>query len=183
MCPQISIDDRIAEIIRQRVGQESGQSLVRLLGKCWKTVNLPSGERTPNPAGREAASADMGSYMKLKDEWAGGNGRTTLKETRQLSGGNQQKVIVAKWLEHDSEIVIFDEPTQGIDVGTKHEIYVIIDQLVESGHSVIVISSDLDELMGIADRMYVMSEGEIAGELKRNEFNKEVILDLASGKR
>ena len=104
------------------------------------------------------------------------------KETRLLSGGNQQKVIVAKWLESESDIVIFDEPTQGIDVGTKHEIYMIIDQLVESGHSVIVVSSDLEELMGIADRMYVMSEGEIMGELNRADFNKEVILDLASGR-
>ena len=104
------------------------------------------------------------------------------KETRQLSGGNQQKVIVAKWLESESDIVIFDEPTQGIDVGTKHEIYMIIDQLVETGHSVIVVSSDLEELMGIADRMYVMSEGEIMGELERSQFNKEVILDLASGR-
>ncbi|MCR5066960.1 MAG: sugar ABC transporter ATP-binding protein [Erysipelotrichaceae bacterium] len=107
---------------------------------------------------------------------------TIEKETRQLSGGNQQKVIVAKWLESESDIVIFDEPTQGIDVGTKHEIYMIIDQLVETGHSVIVVSSDLEELMGIADRMYVMSEGEIMGELERNQFNKEVILDLASGR-
>ncbi|MBO4219083.1 MAG: sugar ABC transporter ATP-binding protein, partial [Erysipelotrichaceae bacterium] len=107
---------------------------------------------------------------------------TIEKETRQLSGGNQQKVIVAKWLESESDIVIFDEPTQGIDVGTKHEIYMIIDQLVESGHSVIVVSSDLEELMGIADRMYVMSEGEIMGELERSQFNKELILDLASGR-
>ena len=107
---------------------------------------------------------------------------TIEKETRLLSGGNQQKVIVAKWLESESDIVIFDEPTQGIDVGTKHEIYMIIDRLAETGHSVIVVSSDLEELMGIADRMYVMSEGEIMGELERSQFNKEVILDLASGR-
>ena len=107
---------------------------------------------------------------------------TIEKETRLLSGGNQQKVIVAKWLESESDIVIFDEPTQGIDVGTKHEIYMIIDRLAETGHSVIVVSSDLEELMGIADRMYVMSEGEIMGELELSQFNKEVILDLASGR-
>ena len=71
----------------------------------------------------------------------------------------------------------------GIDVGTKHEIYMIIEQLAETGHSVIVVSSDLEELMGIADRMYVMSEGEIMGELERSEFNKEVILDMASGRK
>jgi len=108
---------------------------------------------------------------------------TIEKEIRHLSGGNQQKVIVAKWLESESNIVIFDEPTQGIDVGTKHEIYMIIEQLAETGHSVIVVSSDLEELMGIADRMYVMSEGEIMGELERSEFNKEVILDMASGRK
>lgn len=104
------------------------------------------------------------------------------KETRLLSGGNQQKVIVAKWLESESDIIIFDEPTQGIDVGTKHEIYVIIEDLINQGHSVIVVSSDLEELMGISDRMYVMAEGEIMGELERSEFDKKVILDLASGR-
>ncbi|MGI6607394.1 MAG: sugar ABC transporter ATP-binding protein [Erysipelotrichaceae bacterium] len=105
------------------------------------------------------------------------------REIKLLSGGNQQKVIVAKWLECDSDIVIFDEPTQGIDVGAKHDIYLLIDELVESGNSVIVISSDLDEIMSISDRMYIMSEGEIVGCMERKEFNKERILDLSSGKR
>ena len=105
------------------------------------------------------------------------------KETRQLSGGNQQKVIIAKWLESNSDIIIFDEPTQGIDVGTKHEIYLIIDRLIQEGHSVIIVSSELEELMGIADRILVMSEGELMGSLDRAEFNKEKILDLASGRR
>lgn len=104
-------------------------------------------------------------------------------ETQHLSGGNQQKVIVAKWLASDCKIIIFDEPTQGIDVGTKHEIYTIIEELVEEGCSVIVVSSEFEELMGIADHIVVMSEGELVGSLEQSEYNKQLLLDLASGRR
>ncbi|MBQ6559674.1 MAG: sugar ABC transporter ATP-binding protein, partial [Erysipelotrichaceae bacterium] len=76
-----------------------------------------------------------------------------------------------------------DEPTRGIDVGTKHEIYVMIDQLVKEGCSVIMVSSENEELMGMADRIAVMSEGEIVGFLNRDEYDKEKMLDMASGKR
>lgn len=105
------------------------------------------------------------------------------QDTQYLSGGNQQKVVVAKWLATDSDILIFDEPTRGIDVGARHEIYLILDELVREGRSVIMVSSDFEELIGMADRIVVMSEGEIAGFLNRDEYDKEVLLDLASGKR
>lgn len=105
------------------------------------------------------------------------------KEVQHLSGGNQQKVIVGKWLATNSEIIIFDEPTRGIDVGTKHEIYEIINQLADEGHSILMVSSEFEELIGVADRIVVMSEGKLAGQVTRDQFNKELLLDMASGDR
>lgn len=105
------------------------------------------------------------------------------KEVQYLSGGNQQKVIVGKWLDTDSEIIIFDEPTRGIDVGTKHEIYAIINRLADEGHAILMVSSEFEELMGVADRILVMAEGELVGSVEKADFNKEVLLDMASGKR
>ena len=105
------------------------------------------------------------------------------KEVQYLSGGNQQKVIVAKWLATQSDIIIFDEPTRGIDVGAKHEIYDIIDQLADKGHGILVVSSEFEELIGIADRILVLSEGRSMGIVEKAQFNKEYLLDLASGNR
>ncbi|MBE6047583.1 MAG: sugar ABC transporter ATP-binding protein [Clostridium sp.] len=96
-----------------------------------------------------------------------------------LSGGNQQKVVLAKWLNSDSDIFIYDEPTKGIDVGTKAEIYEIMNDLVRKGKVVIIISSELSELLGMSDRIYVMSEGRIAGELNRKDATQEEIMRLA----
>ena len=98
-----------------------------------------------------------------------------------LSGGNQQKVVLAKWLFADCKVVIFDEPTRGIDVGAKVEIYKLMNQLVEEGIGVIMISSELPEILGMADRIYVMHEGEIVGEMLRKDATQEKIIYLASG--
>ena len=101
-----------------------------------------------------------------------------------LSGGNQQKVLLAKWMFADPDILILDEPTRGIDVGAKYEIYCIINDLVAAGKSVIMISSELPEVLGMSDRIYVMNEGKIAGELKKEEATQEKIMAciLKSGK-
>lgn len=93
-----------------------------------------------------------------------------------LSGGNQQKVLLAKWMFADPDVLILDEPTRGIDVGAKYEIYCIINQLVAEGKSVIMISSELPEVLGMCDRIYVMNEGRIVGELAREEASQEVIM-------
>ncbi len=93
-----------------------------------------------------------------------------------LSGGNQQKVLLAKWMFADPEVLILDEPTRGIDVGAKYEIYCIINQLVAEGKSVIMISSELPEVLGMCDRIYVMNEGRIVGELSREEASQESIM-------
>lgn len=98
-----------------------------------------------------------------------------------LSGGNQQKVILAKWLMLSPEILIVDEPTRGIDVGAKKEIYELLNELKSNGKAIIVISSDLPEVLGISDRIMVMSEGKISGELSREEASQEAIMKLAVG--
>ncbi len=97
-----------------------------------------------------------------------------------LSGGNRQKVVLARWLLTKAKVLIFDEPTNGIDVGVRFEIYRIIHQLAADGLGIIVISSDMLELLGICDRIVVMSEGRVAGELGRNEATQERIMELAA---
>jgi len=97
-----------------------------------------------------------------------------------LSGGNQQKVVLGKWLNTDASIFIFDEPTKGIDVGAKAEIYELITQLASQGKTIIVVSSEIPELLGVSDRMYVMCEGRITGELSREEADAESIMKLAT---
>ena len=97
-----------------------------------------------------------------------------------LSGGNQQKVVIAKTLAANSRIVIFDEPTRGIDVSAKQEIYALMNDLAEKGNALIMVSSDMPELLGMCDRIIVISEGAKTGELTRSEFDQNRILDLAS---
>ena len=98
-----------------------------------------------------------------------------------LSGGNQQKVVLAKSLAAESDILIFDEPTRGIDVGAKQEIYQLMCELADHGNAILMISSDMEELLGMSDRIIVLSEGKLAGEVKKEQFSQDYILDLASG--
>ena len=105
---------------------------------------------------------------------------TLEQKVKNLSGGNQQKVIIAKWLASEPTLVIFDEPTRGIDVGAKSEIYALVNSLVESGKAVLMISSEMEEVMGMSDRILVLRDGRIVGELERKEFNQETIMGLAS---
>ncbi len=98
-----------------------------------------------------------------------------------LSGGNQQKVVLAKWLALSPKVLIFDEPTRGIDVGAKSEIYALIRKLAGEGVSIIAISSEMEEALGISDRMAVMHEGRIAGILNRDQFTEEAVMRLATG--
>jgi putative multiple sugar transport system ATP-binding protein len=98
------------------------------------------------------------------------------QQTVNLSGGNQQKVVLSKWLFADPEILILDEPTRGIDVGAKYEIYTIINQLADAGKGVLVISSEMPELLGMCDRIYVMNEGALIAELDAGEASQEKIM-------
>ncbi len=101
--------------------------------------------------------------------------------TVNLSGGNQQKVVVAKTMAADLDIIFFDEPTKGIDVGARHEIYTLMNEMAAEGKAIVMISSDMEEVLGMSDRILVLSEGRISGELTKENFSQENVLTLASG--
>ena len=100
-----------------------------------------------------------------------------------LSGGNQQKVVLAKWLSMRPNLLIFDEPTRGIDVGAKSEIYSVMRSLADAGVAILMISSDMEEVIGVSDRIAVMHEGQISGFLDRSEFTEQNVLMLAVGNK
>ena len=108
--------------------------------------------------------------------------RTSTSRSGTLSGGNQQKVVLARWLSMQPRLIIFDEPTRGIDVGAKNEIYELMRALADRGVAILMISSDMEEVIGVSDRIAVMHEGEISGFLERSAFSEENILQLAVGK-
>lgn len=99
-----------------------------------------------------------------------------LQKTVNLSGGNQQKVVLSKWIFSEPDILILDEPTRGIDVGAKYEIYTIMQQLADEGKAILMISSELPEILGMCDRIYVMCEGRITGEVNRDEATQEKLM-------
>ncbi|AZM58040.1 ABC transporter ATP-binding protein [Streptomyces sp. WAC 01529] len=101
---------------------------------------------------------------------------TVFEQVGRLSGGNQQKVVLSKWIHADPEVLILDEPTRGIDVGAKYEIYTVIDKLAAQGKAVLFISSELPELLGMCDRIYTMAEGRLTGEVTRAEATQEVLM-------
>jgi putative multiple sugar transport system ATP-binding protein len=103
--------------------------------------------------------------------------------TGKLSGGNQQKVVLSKWMYSNPDVLILDEPTRGIDVGAKYEIYGIINRLADEGKGVIVISSELPELLGICDRIYALSEGRITADVSREEATAERVMALMTQER
>lgn len=124
----------------------------------------------------EKAQATSAKYISDLKIVTPGSGQLV----KNLSGGNQQKVVIGKVLATNTEIIIFDEPTRGIDVGAKQEIYRLMNELTEQGISIIMISSDMEELLGMSDRILVLSEGRITGELGKNEFSQVSVMELAS---
>ncbi len=127
--------------------------------------------------GRERALAgDMMQRLRVR---ASGPGQAA----GLLSGGNQQKVVLGKWLARKPRVVIFDEPTRGVDVGARSEIYALMDQLAGEGVAILMISSDLEEVLGMSDRVLVLHEGHLAGELSRAELGEEAVMQLATGGR
>ena len=97
-----------------------------------------------------------------------------------LSGGNQQKVLISRWLANDPDVFILDEPTRGIDVGAKYEIYCIIEELARQGKSIVMISSEMGELIGMSDRIMVMCDGRVTGFIDGDKANQENIMELAT---
>jgi len=117
---------------------------------------------------------DMFTKMKVKTP-------TIDTSIASLSGGNQQKVVLAKWMIRNPDILILDEPTRGIDVGAKFEIYKLMSNLAKDGKAVIMVSSEMPELIGMCDRIYVMCKGAITGEIARKDFSQELIMKYATG--
>jgi len=103
---------------------------------------------------------------------------TVMSLAGKLSGGNQQKVVLSKWIFTDPDVLILDEPTRGIDVGAKYEIYTIINRLADAGKAIIVISSELPELLGTCDRIYTLSEGRVTGVVPKAEATQERLMEL-----
>jgi inositol transport system ATP-binding protein len=122
----------------------------------------------------EKDCATMRDLMRIKTP-------SLMQIVKYLSGGNQQKVLISRWLLTEPDLLILDEPTRGIDVGAKSEIYRLMTEFVRSGKAIIMISSELPEILGMSDRIMVMHEGDKAGELSRADATQEKILHLATG--
>ncbi|RUW48167.1 sugar ABC transporter ATP-binding protein [Mesorhizobium sp. M1A.F.Ca.ET.072.01.1.1] len=129
-----------------------------------------------------STSAELATAEKQKKD-LGIKAPSVLTRTGTLSGGNQQKVVLAKWLAMNPKVMILDEPTRGIDIGAKAEIYALMRALADAGVAVLMISSDMEEVIGVSDRIAVMHEGQISGILDRDDFSQENVLLLAVGKK
>jgi ribose transport system ATP-binding protein len=127
-------------------------------------------QRAQETAQVETARRDLAINMASPEQWV-----------QYLSGGNQQKVVLAKWLQTQPAVIILDEPTRGIDVGAKFEIYRLMRDLTDQGVAILLISSELPEILGMSDRILVMNQGQIAGELQRHAATEEQIIELATG--
>lgn len=164
-----AIDHKLAYVTEDRKGD--GLILSNSIKVNTSLANLAGVSRKGviNPDKEYSVAVDYKQKLKTKCP-------TVEQNVGNLSGGNQQKVLLAKWMFADPDILILDEPTRGIDVGAKYEIYCIINDLVAAGKSVIMISSELPEVLGMSDRIYVMNEGRIAGELSAEEASQERIM-------
>lgn len=190
-CGEIYLNGRHVDIRKPQDAVKLGIGMVpedrKLNGAILRmsiqeNIVIPILKRISNRAGfvnakRETdTSAEQIHALRIKTPSAG-------QLVNNLSGGNQQKVVLGKWLANDCEVLILDEPTRGIDVGAKQEIYNLINLLAAQGRGIIVISSDMEEIMGITDRMLILYEGKLIGSLERSAYTQEKILSYASGER
>jgi ribose transport system ATP-binding protein len=157
--------------------REEGLMLDASISDNLALVALESFGRGPLGVVEEESLATRAAEVKSELQIKAGNIAT--QPVKALSGGNQQKVVIGKWKMREPRLFILDEPTRGVDVGAKYEIYTLIDQLAASGGAVLFISSELEEVMGMADRIIVMNRGEVVGEIARPDFEKEKILAMA----
>jgi putative multiple sugar transport system ATP-binding protein len=149
-------------------------------------LNLLDDIKTSVVAAKLSKVSAAGVVNRVKEYKAAEEYRTSLRiktptvdeGVNKLSGGNQQKVVLGKWMFTDPDLLILDEPTRGIDVGAKYEIYGIIQRLAEQGKGIILISSELPELIGLCDRIYTVSEGTITGSLERRDADPETLMKL-----
>ncbi|HYO89592.1 MAG TPA: sugar ABC transporter ATP-binding protein [Candidatus Limnocylindrales bacterium] len=173
--PRRSIRSKVAFVTENR--REEGLLMNINIGDNIALASLPTFSRTPVQVIDQKSLLDsarhVSSLLQLK------SGDINQQPAKSLSGGNQQKVVIAKWLLSEPSAFIMDEPTRGVDVGAKFEIYTIIDQLAAAGQGILFISSELEELTAMCDRILVMSRGEIVGEFSRAQFSEEAILHAA----
>ncbi|HSV31316.1 MAG TPA: sugar ABC transporter ATP-binding protein [Atribacteraceae bacterium] len=172
--PRDSIERGIALLPEER----KTQGLVLLLS-VLDNLGLPNLRRMAlrgfiNDTKLNTVANEMVKAMNIKTP-------TLAQRVMHLSGGNQQKVVLGKWFARESDVYLFDEPTRGIDVGAKREIFLLMGKLLERGAGIVMVSSELSEILGMSDRVLVMREGEISGELSRQEMTKEAVLKLALG--
>ena len=172
--PQEAIKNKIALVSEDR--KIYGLVLCRSIKENISLPNLPKLHKNLfiNSTKEKNAVEDYRKSLGIKCA-------TTNVAVGTLSGGNQQKVVLAKWLQSEPKLLILDEPTRGIDVGAKFEIYKLITDIVKEGKAVIMVSSELPELIGMCDRIYIMCQGKISGCINREEFSQEVIMRYATG--
>ncbi|NLL76862.1 MAG: ATP-binding cassette domain-containing protein [Clostridiales bacterium] len=164
-----AIDNKLAYVTEDRKGNGLILSNPIKINTTLANLGAVSKHSVINKDKEYAVAVEYKDKLKTKCP-------TVEQNVGNLSGGNQQKVLLAKWMFANPEVLILDEPTRGIDVGAKYEIYCIINQLVAEGKSVIMISSELPEVLGMCDRIYVMNEGRMVGELSAEEASQELIM-------
>lgn len=172
--PGDAIKNKIAFLTEDRKGQ--GLVLDESISKNIALVNMLQLSNGPFVDDKKLKAQAENTVQKLRIKT-----ESIEKKSGDLSGGNQQKVVIGKWINTDAEVFVFDEPTRGIDVGAKIEVYNIINDLVKEGKAVVMISSELPEILGMCDRVIVMRSGRITGEINREseEFNQESIMRAA----
>ena len=164
-----AIEHKIAYVTEDRKGNGLILSNTIKINTSLANLKAVSKHKVISKDDEYAAAVDYKQKLAIKCP-------TVEQNVGNLSGGNMQKVLLAKWMFADPDILILDEPTRGIDVGAKYEIYCIMNQLVAEGKSVIMISSEMPEILGMCDRIYIMNEGKIVGELNASEASQEAIM-------
>lgn len=173
--PKDCIVNKMAYVTENR--REEGLLMDASLVDNIQLVSLP--ECTKNVLGFIDGKRVMDSITQVIQKLRVKTGAVEKTPPKSLSGGNQQKVVIGKWMMSNPRIFIVDEPTRGIDVGAKHEVYTILDRFAAGGTGVLIISSEIEELMGICDRILIMNKGEIVGQFSSGEYNKERIIGTA----
>jgi len=172
--PQDAIDAGIGYLTEDR--KKEGLALTLGIDQNITLVNMPAFAGVLNLRQERRIAIRERDQLKIRTP-------SVQRRVNVLSGGNQQKVIVARWLETKARVLFFDEPTRGIDVGAKAEIFELIGRLAGEGRAIILISSYLPELLNMCDRILVLHEGQIAGELLRAQFSEERVIAMATGAR
>lgn len=187
---EVEFEGRVFEVDSPQTAVRAGMALVPedrkedglvLAMSVRENISLPSLDRqsvfASFTSAKQEQSLSQSMVEKLSIKTPSGN-----QPAKFLSGGNQQKIVIAKWLPLNPRLFMLDEPTRGVDVGAKREIYELIHRLAEDGATVLFVSSEMEEVLGLADRILVMHEGRLTGELQKHEFSEQAVMTLATGR-